>query len=328
MKKKHSFSVLNKIASAILAAAALLSVLMLTGCGEKVTLDFKELISIKKISGVNGEGYAVLETDTDKAMVSLGHLNEDSAVSLLNSFKTQIKSENGKLKNGDKLTVTVETDEKLLKDAKVKVTNMELTFDVSGLPVAIKDPVDLEGGNFDKVKALAEEKLSEEIARLTNPETSQYQGEISKTEIARVITNSSSVGSGIEITIPKIENVGFTAAYMFNADPENPENRYYSDKSGYNYNYGDGQFFTVVLFTADASYTAYREEGFLQSGIDQKGTGKYIFAVRLKTPLIGDNSEVTSEEIMCLKGGKSEEEIIANLNNDYSYMYKEGEKVK
>lgn len=325
MKKNHSFSVLKKITSAILAAAALLSVLMLTGCGEKATLDFKELIGVKKISGVNGEGYAVLTTDTDKAMASLGHLNKDSAVSLLNSFKTQIKNENGKLKNGDKLTVTVETDEKLLKDAKVKVTNTELSFDVSGLPVAVKAPGDLKGGNFDKIKALAEEKLNEEITRLTNPETPQNAGEVNKTEIARVLTNSSSVGSGIQITTPKIENVELKAAYMFNADPQKS---YYSDNATYDYNYDDGQFFTVVLFTADASYTAYRAEGFFQDAIDQKGTGKYVFAVRLKTPIIGDNGEITSEEIKCLKGGKSEEEIIADLNNDYSYMYKEGVKAK
>ncbi len=312
MKKKHSFSVLKKIASVLLAAMTILSVLMLSGCGTKATLDFKDLVTVKEINGINGSGYAVVIPDWDKAMALLGHLNSDSATSLLNTCEVNIEN-NGKLSNGDKLKVTVKTDENALKTAKVKAENTELEFDVSGLPVAIKESADFDA-NFDELKNLAEGKLNEEIARLTDESTDQWKGDVTKNDIAMALTNSTSVGSGIDVKIPKIENVEFTAAYIFNAAPDQVE----LDFQNNDYTYKSGQFFTVMLFTADASFTAKRDAAFLVSAIDMADTGKYIFAVCVKTPITSDG-KITPNEVTMYKGGLSEESIIDDINKQYVY---------
>ena len=316
-RKKNLFSAMRRLASIILAAGTLMSLLTLTGCGEKATLDFKELITVKTINGINGEGYALLSTDSDKALALLGHLNEASAISLLNSFNPKIINENGKLSNGDKLVVKVETDEKLLKEAKVRVENTELTFDVSGLPIGIKSPEDLEGDTFEKMKALAKDKLDEEIARLTNPNELQSSGEISKNDIAIALTNSHSVDYGIDIKIPKIENVEFVAAYMFNVNPAT------IDVNGFgtynNYNDKDGQFFTEMLFSADASFTAKREKSLFYSEIDLADTGKYVFAVYIKAPTIDASGNITSEVVSVNDGGLTEQDVVDSLNSHYAY---------
>lgn len=314
---------IKKFAAAMLAVLTLLSVLMLSGCGERATVDFMQVVSVTGYKGVNGEGYAVLDADRNKALAMLGNLNEATANAILEDIEV-LPQNDGKLSNGDKLTVIIKVDEQMLKNAKVKVKNTELTFDVSGLVTGIKSPGDLEGESFEELKKLAEKKLNEEIARLTNPEESQVGGGVSKNKIAMALTNSKSVDYGIDIKIPKIENVEFTVAYMFNADPNATEYGTY-----HNYNDREGQFFTVLLFTADASFTAKREAGLFQSEIDLADTGKYVFAIRLKTPIVDLDGNIVSEEIKLSAGGLSEAEIIAELNEEYSYLgYTNGEKAK
>lgn len=316
----------GRIAAAMLAVLTLFSVIMLSGCGERATIDFMQVVRVTGYKGVNGEGSAVLDADRNKALAMLGNLNEATANAILEDIEI-IPQNDGSLSNGDKLTVIIKIDEQMLKNAKVKAKNTVLTFDVSGLVTAIKAPADLEGESFEKLKALAEGKLNKEIARLTNPEEFQTSGNVSKNKIAMALTNSKSVDYGIDIKIPKIENVEFTAAYMFNADPNATE--YGTYYNYYNYNDREGQFFTVMLFTADASFTAKREAGWFQSEIDLADTGKYVFAIRLKTPITDLNGDIVSEEIKLIAGGLSEDELIAVLNEDYSYLgYTNGEKAK
>lgn len=315
----------KKFAAALLALIALFSVLMLSGCGERATLDFSQIVTVTRYKGVNGEGTAVIDADRNKALAMLGTLNEATASAILEDIEV-IPQNDGSLSNGDKLTVVIKIDEQMLKNAKVKAKNTELTFDVSGLVTAIKSPKDLEGEDLEQLKSLAESKLNEETARLTNPEESQVGGGVSKNDIAKALTNSQRVDYDIDIKIPKIENVEFTAAYMYSVDP----NSEYAEYIKFNdYNDREGQFFTVMLFTADASFTAYREAGWFTSAIDLADTGKYMFAVRLKTPIINQDGSVFSEEIKLIGGGLSEEEIIAELNEDYYYQgYANGEKAK
>lgn len=315
------------IAAALLAVLTLFSVLMLSGCGERATLDFSQIVTVTRFKGVNGEGTAVIDADSNKALAMLGTLNEATANAILEDIEV-IPQNDGSLSNGDKLTVVIKIDEQMLKNAKVKAKNTILTFDVSGLVTAIKAPADLEGESFEKLKSLAESKLNEEITRLTNPEESQVGGGVSKNDIAKALTGSHSVDYGIDVKIPKIENVEFTAAYMYQIDRESEYGRYsFSDFDDYNTR--EGQFFTVMLFTADASFTAYREAGWFTSAIDLADTGKYVFAVRLKTPIIDLDGNAVSEEIKLIGGGLSEQEIIAELNEDYYYSgYANGEKAK
>lgn len=314
----------RKILAALLALIALFSVLLLSGCGERATLDFSQIVTVTRYKGINGEGTAVLDVDSNKALAMLGSLNTATANAILEEIEV-IPQNDGSLSNGDKLTVTVKIDEQMLKNAKVKAKNTVLTFDVSGLVTAIKFPKDLEGESFEALKSLAESKLNEEISRLTNPEESQFGGGVSKNDIAIALTSSHSVDYGIDIKIPEIENVEFTAAYMYSVDPDSEYAEYFKF---YDYNGREGQFFTIMLFTADASFTAYREAGWFTSAIDLADTGKYIFAVRLKTPIIKDGS-VFSEEIKLIGGGLAEQEIIAGLNEDYCYQgFANGEKAK
>lgn len=317
----------GRIAAALLAVLTLFSVLMLSGCGERATLDFSQIVTVTRFKGVNGEGTAVIDADSNKALAMLGNLNEATANAILEDIEV-IPQNDGSLSNGDKLTVVIKIDEQMLKNAKVKAKNTELTFDVSGLVTAIKTPAELNDKRLEELEKLAEGKLNEEIARLTNPEESQVGGGVSKNDIAKALTGSHSVDYGIDIKIPKIENVEFTAAYMYQIDRESEYGRYsFSDFDDYNTR--EGQFFTVMLFTADASFTAYREAGWFTSAIDLADTGKYVFAVRLKTPIIDLDGNAASEEIKLIGGGLSEQEIIAELNEDYYYSgYANGEKVK
>lgn len=318
---------MKKLAAALLAALALFAVLLLSGCGERATLDFSQIVTVSRYKGVDGEGRAVLDADSNKALAMLGSLNTATANAILEEIEV-IPQNDGSLSNGDKLTVTVKIDEQMLKNAKVKAKNTVLTFDVSGLVTAIKAPADLNDKRFEELNSLAEGKINEEIARLTNPEESQFGGGVSKNDIAKALTNSSSVDYGIDIKIPKIENVEFAAAYMYQIDRESEYGRYsFSDFDDYNTR--EGQFFTIMLFAADASFTAKREAGWFTSAIDLADTGKYFFAVRLKTPIINQDGSVFSEEIKLIGGGLSEEEIIAGLNEDYYYQgFANGEKAK
>lgn len=261
MKKKKLFSAVKKITSIMLVVAAMASVLMLSGCGERATIDFKEVISIKKINGVNGEGYAVLNADSDKVLAALGDMNESSARALMNSFDIQPEN-NGSLSNGGKLVITVNTDTKMLENANVKVTNTHFELDVSGLPTGIKNPEDLEGEVFENLKVLAKETLIKKM--------------------------------------PEIENIEFAAAYMFDYDPEKS-----SFGELYNYDYMEGQFFTILMFSAN----------------DPSSENAALYAVRLKTPIIDTDGNVVSEEIKYYGSSETEEKLFSSINEMYTLTY-------
>lgn len=105
-----------------------------SGCGTLATIDFAECVDVE-FTGYNDEGSAYIQTDTGYIFSLLGDMNSYSAASLVSTFyvENEDADDNGKLSNGDEITLTVITDPEVLKNAKVKVTNTELHFTVEGL---------------------------------------------------------------------------------------------------------------------------------------------------------------------------------------------------
>ncbi len=113
--------------------ALLTCVFALGGCsGTKATIDFDKCVSVS-FSGFDGEGRAVINPDTGYVFSLLGDLNSLTATQLVASFTFADIENDGKLSNGDVVNVKVNTDDELLKNAKVAVKNTELSFTVSGL---------------------------------------------------------------------------------------------------------------------------------------------------------------------------------------------------
>lgn len=122
MKAKFFFS-----AVAVVAAAT-----CLTGCSSKTTIDFKDTVSVKYF-GYNGEGTASPQNDYNYILSMLGDMNSMTAAGLVSSFTFEEVENNGELSNGDVITVTINANEEMLKNAKVNVENTELEFIVEGL---------------------------------------------------------------------------------------------------------------------------------------------------------------------------------------------------
>lgn len=116
-----------------ITAMVLFAVFVCSGCsGVKATIDFEKCVDVD-FTGYNGEGKAVIKTDQGYVLSMLGDMNTLSAAELLASLKIESPENNGSLSNGDTIKIEVETDEEILKNAKIGVANTELTFKVSGL---------------------------------------------------------------------------------------------------------------------------------------------------------------------------------------------------
>lgn len=125
MKSKYFFSVLSAVS--IVAAGT-----CLTACSSKPTIDFEQCVSAD-FTGYENEGSAIIRTDNNYILSLLGDMNTLSAASLLSSFSISPVENNGELSNGDVITVTVNTDQTALNNAKINVKNTELHFTVEGL---------------------------------------------------------------------------------------------------------------------------------------------------------------------------------------------------
>ena len=125
MKKRSFLSVL-------LAVCVIIAMFSLTGCSSKTIIDLSKCVSVK-FTGFNGEGYAMAVANNDYILSLLGDKNNLTAASVLSSFSFDNISNNGKLSNGDIVTVRIKTNETALKNADVMAINTELTFAVEGL---------------------------------------------------------------------------------------------------------------------------------------------------------------------------------------------------
>lgn len=108
----------------------MMCVCALGGCSGKKTINLTDYVSVE-YSGYSGDGTAQVHIDTD-AMLPL-FSNQNSPQTVAESFTAGEIKNNGKLSNGDTISVTVNYNELLMSNAKINVQNPTLTFTVSGL---------------------------------------------------------------------------------------------------------------------------------------------------------------------------------------------------
>lgn len=108
----------------------MMCVCALGGCSGKKTINLADYVSVE-YSGYSGDGTAQVRIDTD-AMLPL-FSNQNSPKTIAESFTAGEVKNNGKLSNGDTISVTVNYNELLMSNAKLNVQNPTLSFTVSGL---------------------------------------------------------------------------------------------------------------------------------------------------------------------------------------------------
>lgn len=112
------------------AALAVLCLCVLSGCSGRRTIDLKSYVSVE-FSGYDGDGAAVVSIDRSAMLPLLD--KQISPTAITESFEAAEIQNNGKLKNGDVIGVTIKYNELLMENSKVKVQNPTLSFTVSGL---------------------------------------------------------------------------------------------------------------------------------------------------------------------------------------------------
>lgn len=120
----------RKILASALVTLLLACVCALSGCSGKKVVDLEDYVSVD-FSGYDGDGSASVVIDTD-AMLPLIE-GQNSPETIAHSFTAEEIKNNGKLSNGDTISVTVNFNEKLMENAKLSVQNSTLSFTVSGL---------------------------------------------------------------------------------------------------------------------------------------------------------------------------------------------------
>lgn len=112
------------------AALAVLCLCVLSGCSGRKTIDLTNYVSVE-FSGYDGDGAAVVSIDRSAMLPLLD--KQISPTAITESFEPAEIQNNGKLKNGDVIGVTINYNELLMDNAKLKVQNPTLSFTVSGL---------------------------------------------------------------------------------------------------------------------------------------------------------------------------------------------------
>lgn len=108
----------------------MMCVCALGGCSGKKTINLADYVSVE-YSGYSGDGTAVVHIDTDAMLPLLD--NQNSPRTIAESFTAGEVKNNGKLSNGDTISVAVNYNELLMSNAKINVQNPTLNFTVSGL---------------------------------------------------------------------------------------------------------------------------------------------------------------------------------------------------
>lgn len=110
------------------AALAVLCLCVLSGCSGKRTIDLANYVSVE-FTGYDGDGSAYASIDRSAMLLD----KQISPTAITESFEAAEIQNNGKLSNGDVIGVTINYNELLMENAKVKVKNPTLSFTVSGL---------------------------------------------------------------------------------------------------------------------------------------------------------------------------------------------------
>lgn len=120
----------RKIVLGAFTALLMMCVCALGGCSGKKTINLTDYVSVE-YTGYSGDGTAQVRIDTDAMLPLLG--DQNSPRTIAESFTAGEVKNNGKLSNGDTISVTVNYNELLMSNAKINVQNPTLTFAVSGL---------------------------------------------------------------------------------------------------------------------------------------------------------------------------------------------------
>lgn len=295
MKKNILLSALCIFLAAVL--------MMLSGCSKRTVVDFSALVKVN-FSGVDGSGYANVRFDSEGLYKMLDEVDAWSVDKFAESIKISDVENNGSISNGDTVTLHISTDEQAAKDAKISVVNADLSFVVEGLKQGIAKPQDITDDVFDKLDKAARAQLDKHIQKLTSGEVIPWD-EVSREDIAKAVTNSPSIDTGIKITIPSVTDVEFQSAYTYTKKSQG-----YADSA---------EYFTVMMYSAEAAYSAHRDANAFQKEFDQSGSGNYVFAVYLKSPTISPDGDIVCDEISVRFGGVLEEDALKAINEDFNF---------
>lgn len=188
-RKKNLFSAMRRLASIILASGTLMSLLTLTGCGERATIDFMDCIDELSYTGTNGDGKAFLTLDEAKLRYYLKDIDSETTSLLVKNFCANAQFNNGHLSNGDKITFEIgskyseytngEADKELSKkltENKIAVKNTTLTYTVSGLPDKIDfDPFEYLVFNVSGISPQCSVNINLDETYINNVYETNYQ---------------------------------------------------------------------------------------------------------------------------------------------------------
>ena len=154
----------NKLTKIALSAAIPLLITMLSGCSsgennkpseqstanstqaanttagtvnnisDSTVIDLKEYIDIE-FDGYSGSGNAKVSVNYEAMALLLSNDGKDTfgAYATINDIQASSVENNGKLSNGDKITIKVSYNETTLENANVELKNTEIEYEVSGL---------------------------------------------------------------------------------------------------------------------------------------------------------------------------------------------------
>lgn len=128
----------RKLIICALTALLLTCVCTLCGCSGNTVIDLEDYVSVD-FSGYDGAGTANVHIDAEAILPLIDDRN--SPIAIAGSFTAGKIENNGKLSNGDTISVAVKYSEKMLENAKINVQNPTLSFTVSGLKE--KDKLDV-----------------------------------------------------------------------------------------------------------------------------------------------------------------------------------------
>ena len=131
-----------------LCAAAVITLLMLPGCGQKVYEYSAEDYVYISVSGLDGKGQASVKFDRqsfydklDKDLFDGKALEEELAaleIVYYDLVKINVEGDKENLSNGDTLTVTLSADNEKLKSYRMNITDKPYVYTVSGLEEAVE----------------------------------------------------------------------------------------------------------------------------------------------------------------------------------------------
>lgn len=120
----------RKLILSAFVALAVLCLCVLSGCSAKRTIDLADYVSVE-FTGYNGDGSANVSIDRSAMLPLLD--KQISPATITDSFEAGGIQNNGMLSNGDVIGVTINYNELLMENAKLKVKNPTLSFTVEGL---------------------------------------------------------------------------------------------------------------------------------------------------------------------------------------------------